>query len=79
LTNNRVWRKGVVVFEATYTKRSRCASFGEARTCEGEFDNASDKYTVAVIGKSIPDVEIGFVSGVWATKIFIFLTKSVIA
>ena len=34
------------------------ASFGEALMCEREPDNASDGYTIAVIGKSIPDGEI---------------------
>jgi hypothetical protein len=31
------------------------ASFEEALMCEREPDNASDRYTVAVIRKSIPD------------------------
>ena len=34
------------------------ASFGDALMCEREPDNASDGYAVAVIRKSIPDMEI---------------------
>ena len=34
------------------------ANFGEVLLCKREPDNASDGYTIAVIGKSIPDVEV---------------------
>jgi hypothetical protein len=41
-----------------YTKRVWEVTFREVLTCESEPDNASDRYTVAVMGKSISDVEI---------------------
>ena len=53
--------KGIVVFDATtyyVHKEVWEASDGEALTCEREPDNTSDRYPIAVIGKSIPDVEI---------------------
>ena len=34
------------------------ANFGEVLMCEREPNNAFDKYTIAVIGKSIPDIEV---------------------
>ena len=34
------------------------ATFGEVLMCDREPDNASDRYIIAVIGKSIPGMEI---------------------
>ena len=50
--------KGIVVFDATMCTEVWEASFGEALICERERENASDRCTIAVIGKPIPDVEI---------------------
>ena len=51
-----VYSKGIVVLKATMSVWE--ASFGDALMYEREPDNASDGYAVAVIRKSIPDMEI---------------------
>ena len=48
------------MFEAATYMHIWKDSFGEVLICEKQLYNASDRYTVAVIGKSISDIEIPY-------------------
>ena len=63
--NQVTWQRGttqkallIIIIIIRCYKEIWKASLGEVLTCEREPDTASDRYTIAVIGKSIPDVEI---------------------
>ena len=54
--NDGVWRNSWKAL--LYSRLLWEASFGDALTCEREPDNASDRYSVAMMRKSIPDIRL---------------------